>query len=331
MNPLAPAGIAALVTFVSTPIVRRALVRLEVLDIPNDRSSHSKVVPRGGGIAIVAGAVVAVAVWGWSTETAALVVAALVLGMIGLIDDRRGLSPMFRLVAQLVVPIAAMPALLRVTDLSGAVLIGIAVLGAGWCAAYVNAFNFMDGIDGLAVGQTLIAGCALGWLAHEESASAIVALSFAAAGAAVGFAPFNVVNASIFLGDVGSYFLGAWLALLLVLVVAEGAPLVVALGPFVLYLLDTGTTLVRRFRRGVRLLDAHREHAYQRLVERGWTHPRVAALATGVIAADSLLLIVSNGRAWWWQAAAMCVALVVAGAFVALPTALAPRHGSAVA
>jgi UDP-N-acetylmuramyl pentapeptide phosphotransferase/UDP-N-acetylglucosamine-1-phosphate transferase len=205
------------------------------------------------------------------------------------------------------------------------------VFAAAWCAAYVNAFNFMDGINGISVAQTLIAGCALGWLAHEESASGVVALSLAVAGAAIGFAPFNVMNASIFLGDVGSYFLGTWLALTLVLVVAEGTSLVVALGPFVLYLLDTATTLVKRFRRGVRLFDAHREHAYQQLVEHGWAHTQVALLAAGVIGLDSVVLIVSNGQAWWWQAVAMGLALLVAGLFVVLPAALATRSGPSVA
>lgn len=331
MNTLAPAVIAALLAFVSTPIVRRMLVRLSILDIPNDRSSHVDVVPRGGGIAVAVGAVAAASAWGWSAEAAVLVAAASALGVVGFIDDRRGLPPVFRLAAQLVVPIAALPVLVRAADLGGVALIVAVLFAAAWCAAYVNAFNFMDGVNGLAVGQTFVAGCALAWLAHEASATAVVVIALAVAGAAVGFAPFNAVRASIFLGDVGSYFLGAWLALLLVLVVAAGAPLIVALGPFVLYLMDTATTLVKRFRRRERLLDAHREHAYQRLVELGWTHVQVAAVATAVIAIDSAVLIMSNGQAWWWQTVAMCAALAVAGAFVALPTALAPKRESAMA
>ena len=331
MNPLASAVIAAIVTGVATPIVRGVLVRLDVLDVPNERSSHVTVVPRGGGIAVAIGTLVAVTAWGWTTEVACLATAALVLGVVGFIDDHRGLPPVFRLAAQLVVPIVVTPALLRATDLGNGPMVAVGLLIAMWCAAYVNAFNFMDGINGLAVGQTLVAGCALAWLAHAEGASTLVALSLAVVGAAIGFGPFNVVNASIFLGDVGSYFLGTWLALLLVLIVAAGTPLIVALGPFVLYLLDTGTTLVKRSQRRVRLLDAHREHAYQRLVETGWTHLQVAALATGVMVVNSGVLIAANGQDWWWQVVAMSVALLAAGAFVALPTALTSKQGPSLA
>jgi UDP-N-acetylmuramyl pentapeptide phosphotransferase/UDP-N-acetylglucosamine-1-phosphate transferase len=322
--------VAALVTVVLTPVVRRALIKSALLDIPNLRSSHTLPVPRGGGLAVAVGALVSVAFGGWSTHVAAIATASIFLGAIGLADDRWGLPPLGRLVAQIIVPMAAVPFLLGVAGLGATAAIAGVVLSTGWCAAYINAFNFMDGINGIAVGQTVVAGGALAWMTVGGSDATAAILGGAVAGAAIGFAPFNLANASIFLGDVGSYFLGTWLALVLVLVVADGVPILVALGPFVLYLCDTGTTLVLRFRRGVRLLDAHREHAYQRLVALGLSHGRVAALATAVIVVNSTVLLASQGGAWWWQAAAMCVAIAASGGFIALPIALAARQSSAV-
>ena len=330
MDAFAAALIAGVVTFVCTPIVRRALIRSSIFDVPNERSSHVGAVPRGGGVAVAMGTVVGAAVMGWSIEAAVVAAAAIALGMVGFMDDRRELSAGFRLAAQFVVPIAATPVLLAADDRSGVMLVALVLIAAGWCATYVNAFNFMDGINGIAVGQTVVAGCALAWMANDASDSTVVVLSLAVAGAAIGFAPFNVGNASVFLGDVGSYFLGAWLALLLVLVVDAGTPLLVALGPFTLYLVDTGTTLVRRFRRGVRLFDGHREHAYQRLLALGSTHSQVAALATAVMAFNSIVLIASSGSALWLQVAAMGVALAGSAAFVALPAVIAARRSSVV-
>ena len=151
----------------------------------------------------------------------------------------------------------------------------------------VNFFNFMDGIDGLAAGQTLLAALALavsGLLAGWP----LLALTAAALAAAVGgFLPFNWDPARCFMGDAGSYFCGGALGGLWLMGERHGISPVLAALPAAAFLLDAVVTLVRRILAGVRPWQPHRTHLYQRLVARGWSHARVvecylaAAVATG--------------------------------------------------
>ncbi len=178
--------------------------------------------------------------------------------------------------------------------------IGTFLLVVVWIVSYVNAFNFMDGIDGISVAQAVVAGVTWSALGTAEDLPGVAAGGAIITGAAMGFAPFNVPRARMFLGDVGSYFFGAWLAMIAVLGVRYGVAPEAMLAPLGLYLADTGATLVRRFRRGDPWFLPHREHVYQRLTARGWSHMRVTALVTlalivcsglGAVAlADSLLL-----------------------------------------
>jgi UDP-GlcNAc:undecaprenyl-phosphate GlcNAc-1-phosphate transferase len=311
---------------VLTPTVRPLLVRVGVLDEPNARSLHSGPVPRGGGIAVAIGTLAAAGFSGWDPAATGLSIVAVLLGLIGGLDDRFHLSARVRLGAQLVVPALAMPLLFVGSSGATGRMIALGALAVVWCSAYVNAFNFMDGINGLSVGQTLVAGVSLGWLADYVGEPVLVSCALAVAGAALGFLPYNAPRASVFLGDVGSYFLGAWLSLLLVALVVNGAPVLVAMGPFVLYLVDTGSTLVRRGLRRETLWSAHREHAYQRLVQAGWSHSRVALLAVAVMAISSLLLNATVSSAAVLQVGAMMVAVAVSAGFVVLPSLLGDQH-----
>lgn len=316
--------VALVVAAAVTPIVVRVAGHWELLDVPNHRSSHARPIPRGGGIAVAVAAVCGVAAGGeWNRPVAALVVGALVLGATGLVDDRIGLPALPRLVVQFTVPIAAAVVVLLGRSATQTAL-GIAA-AAVLVAAYVNAFNFMDGINGISGTQAAIAGVFLAALADRAEVRSLTLVGLAVAGASVGFLPFNVPNARIFLGDVGSYFVGFWLAAAALLVVDADAPVAVVVAPFLLYLLDTSSVLVRRARRGERLTEAHREHAYQLLVQRGWSHVSVTACCAVVAIVCCVLLwaTVGEGLAWQLPMLAACVA-IVAG-FLSLPHVLARR------
>ena len=127
---------------------------------------------------------------------------------------------------------------------------------------FVNAFNFMDGIDGI---SALNAVVMVLWLAMNsyDVDNELSVLCLVVAAAVVGFAPFNLPRARLFLGDVGSYGLGVALSGCAVLAWAGGVPTTVVLAPFVIYLADTSTTLVRRALRRESVTTAHREHVYQ--------------------------------------------------------------------
>jgi len=299
-------ALAALVAFAATclltPLVRAGARRWGFLDRPNERSSHSRIVPRGGGVAILAGVgltlALAPSLWPPKPAAAALLAGALVVAAVGLCDDRFGLSPAVRLAFQVLAAVGfvsvaggidrvPLPHPLDVT-------LGPAGPAAGvlWLVTVVNFYNFMDGIDGLAGVQAVVTGAGIALAAFDPFASLLGA---ALAGAAAGFLIFNWSPASIFLGDVGSGVVGFALAALPFLAVPESraSTLSFVAASLWLFLADATWTLVRRMARGERPHQAHREHLYQRLVSTGWGHSRVsggmgvaaAALAAAALAA----------------------------------------------
>lgn len=308
---------------VATPIVAYAARRAQLVDTPNHRSSHRSPTPRGGGIAVAIGVVVAMGAAGDITsDVLGLAIGASVLGVVGLIDDRMTVSAVPRLVAQLVTPFVIA---LAISDRAGAALWFVALLAAVIVAGYVNAFNFMDGINGISGLQALLAALFLAAIGAHLGMDALRSAGLVMAGAALGFLPFNGGRALLFLGDVGSYFMGFWLAGLALLVVDAGAPGVVVVAPFLLYLLDTSSVLVRRARRRERLMEAHREHAYQRLVQAGWPHLAVATLTALVAAASAVAMysVLESSGVVQWAVLTACVALV--GVYLALPGVI-DRH-----
>jgi Fuc2NAc and GlcNAc transferase len=271
--------------------IRRFAGELRLVDVPNERSMHLKPIPRGGGAAIVIVCLLGLgtaAVLGLGPELpafAGFIAGALLLAAVGLRDDLSSLPFAVRLAAQFA---------------SGALMVGCLALlsgsqtgpfglgGLGWLAAaaalfwtvgFSNAYNFMDGIDGLAATQGLVAG--LGWallavLAHQPWLALLALL--VAAGCA-GFLVFNWPPASIFMGDVASVVIGFTFAFLM-LASARRSPAFVLAGlvlqwPFIF---DTGFTLLRRLARRENIFQAHRSHLYQRLVLAGWHPAAVTAL-----------------------------------------------------
>jgi UDP-GlcNAc:undecaprenyl-phosphate GlcNAc-1-phosphate transferase len=135
----------------------------------------------------------------------------------------------------------------------------------------------------------VIAGVAYACFGQWRQDPFLVAMGLAVAVGALAFLPWNAVRARVFLGDVGSYALGAALAVLAVTAVIHGVPPEAALGPLALYLADTAWTLQRRVRAGERWTEAHRTHTYQRWCDVGWTHPEVTLVTAATTILVSLL------------------------------------------
>jgi glycosyltransferase WbpL len=309
-----------------TPALRALARRFGLLDRPNPRSSHTSDVPRAGGAAIALAVLAAVGFCPgfWRSPAALVLLAALALAAVGLADDRFGLGAGARMTAQLAVAtllVAGVGRLERVPlpapfDVSlGAAGGPLAVL---WIIGVVNFFNFLDGIDGLAALQAAITSLGVAVAAWDASA---VLLAAALAGAALGFLPFNWSPASVFLGDVGSYFLGCALAALPLTAAPEArgsAVLLVALSLW-LFLADASFTVACRAARGARVWEAHREHLYQGLSLRFGHAP--VTLAVGLGSA----LLTGAGIATWhsgragaaWAALALAL-LLFAGEWLAL-------------
>lgn len=288
--------VACLVTVATAPIVRHALLRQGVMDVPNERSSHSVPVPRGGGIACMAGlaaGVVVAAAQQRQVPWLPLAGVALLAG-VGFADDRGSLRPSQRLGVQVVV---------------GA-LVGGVIGGPWWILAgaialpvTVNAVNFMDGINGITGLNAVLWGVVAMYLGHASGA--LMVIGAAAAGASLGFLPWNAPVARLFLGDVGSYFFGALIGVGILEGAHEGVRPLLLVAPLSVYLADTGVTLVRRALRGAPLTTAHREHAYQRLVDQTRL-PHVA------VAAATALLALAITVAWWLLPTFAAVAVTAA-------------------
>jgi UDP-GlcNAc:undecaprenyl-phosphate/decaprenyl-phosphate GlcNAc-1-phosphate transferase len=277
-------AVVAAAEAVMIPLLRRAAI----IDIPGPRSSHTVPTPRGGGIPIAAGLLVAAGVIGGALAGLfALAVAA--FGLLGFTEDMRGLAAGWRLLIQAVGSI--MVAVVLVSGRAGpmAVLVLLAAACAAWITGFVNAFNFMDGVNGISGVHALIAGVVyalLGWWQHDGF---LVPAGAAVAASALAFLPWNVGRARVFLGDAGSYALGAALAILAAYSVLQGIPVEAALGPLMLYIADTAWTLQRRIRAGERWLEPHRTHVYQQWCDAGWSHQQVTAVAAGITIVLSLL------------------------------------------
>lgn len=280
---------SALLTAALIPTLRRA----GVVDVPVARSLHSVPVPRGGGLAIL-GALVAGMLAGaiagadlHAFRGLWLLVAAVLYGSLGFTDDLGSLSVRFRLAIQFVV---------------GLVIGGTGAALAAWhpiwvlivallLVTMVNITNFMDGANGLVSLSTVVAGGWLTLLALLGGRGTTALFAICLAGAALGFYPFNGKNARIFLGDVGSYAIGAAVAVVAMVLILDGvAPLAVA-APLVVYVIDTGYTLQLRLRAGQRWYEPHKLHVYQRLISAGWSHQRVTGLVCGVSAAFCLFTV----------------------------------------
>ena len=318
------AAVVAAAEAMAIPLLRRAAI----IDVPGHRSSHKVPTPRGGGIPVAAGLLVAAGLIGGVNATVfALAVAG--FGLLGMTEDIRGLSAPRRLGLQ--AGGAILVALLLVSGLAVPpdLMLLLTVLGAVWITGFVNVFNFMDGVNGISGAHALIGGlafAALGWWRHDGF---LVPAGAVLAAAALAFLPWNAGRARVFLGDAGSYTLGAALAMLAAYAILAGLPAEAALGPLALYLADTGWTLQRRIRAGESWLEPHRTHVYQRWCDAGWSHQRVAATAAAATILLSGLGAVSLAGVPAARAAADLAGGLVLACYLRSPSLLARRTTSA--
>lgn len=300
---LVPLLVGAAISVALTPAFIHLGRSMELVDVPNARSSHSVPTPRTGGFAIMLGIVVAIAVSGHLGDRGLFLalLAAASLGLLALADDLRPLPTVLRLVSQLGIAAALVllvPALVGGLASHGAwpavseiVAMAVAIV---WLVGVVNAYNFMDGINGIASLEAAVCGLTLAILMARSGDDAGAALAVGVVGAALGFLPWNLVRGAIFMGDVGSTGLGLLLAMLVLRAGAQGSVIAAAL-PLTPFLLDTSVTIVRRVLRGERsIMTAHRTHFYQLLALRQG-HARVSLLWAG-LAGCSAVVSLSYGR-----------------------------------
>lgn len=281
-------------SLIGTSMLRAYAIKAGLMDVPNERSSHSVPTPRSGGAALLiatsAGILMLAAVGIVDSRLcAALVGGGVAVGLVGFLDDKKQLSAPIRLGVHLTAAVWALAWMgglppIRFGDYvltSGFVGYALGILAIGWT---VNLFNFMDGIDGIAGSEAVCivsGGALLAVIAGGSSPVIPVCLVFCAA--CLGFLVLNWPPAKIFLGDVGSGYLGYVIAVLALAGADEEgvAPLTwLILGG--LFFTDATVTLVRRLRRGERPYQPHRTHLYQILSRRWGSHRRVTVSAIAV-------------------------------------------------
>jgi UDP-N-acetylmuramyl pentapeptide phosphotransferase/UDP-N-acetylglucosamine-1-phosphate transferase len=307
----AAVGLSAFaVALVVAPAGAWLLPRLGLVAVPNERSSHTRPTPIGVGVVVPLAVMAAVLLSG--AEMSMVVFVAVAFAAFGFIDDFADLSVGWRLAGQLALALVGT----RVIEIPVTLALPVA---AGVVAA-VNGVNFMDGINGITALHGAIFGATLAVAGASAESSTWVSLGIATSAACIGYLPNNFPNAKSFPGDVLPYFLASTLILGLVDIARYHPVAILGVGALVPMALDTSMTVIHRARRGERLTQAHRSHAYQRLAR--LTSHVTASLAFSTL---SLLTALSLPIALLTTPSIGLVYLLGAGSGVGLALAALPQ------
>lgn len=309
---LVPAVVSLMVASIALPLVFLALKRMNVLDIPNERSLHSSEVPRGGGIALTIGYASGLITLGsliWPIWLSTIGFA-----LLGTWDDLKSRSPLLRLGLQIL--------------LAGASCIGLIFFLGGPIWAFpllfvalistVNAVNFMDGINGITGLHAIVWGVSYAILFWFLDRDPFVPLGIILCAIGLAFLPWNFPHAKLFLGDSGSYLVGGSVGLLAVLAILADVP-IAALSPLAIYAADTGVAFTRRIRSGDKLTEPHKLHVFQQLVDSGWSHSRTALTTVGFTIITASLGIFSIDQPVILQLLLLLLIVVTCAVYLSLP------------
>ena len=283
--------LALAISFACTPAVRMLAIKIKAVDVPKDnRRMHKVPIPRMGGLAIFAGFLVSVLFFvPLGTEFRSILIGALILVVLGIIDDIMALKPKTKFAGQIIA--ALIPALSGVSihgivnpfvpgqySTLGIFSIPLTVI---WIVGITNAVNFIDGLDGLACGVSAIATVTMFIIAVLFGETYIALMMAALAGACLGFLPYNMNPAKIFMGDTGSMFLGYILATVSIQGLFKFYAVISFAVPFILLglpIFDTGFAIVRRLLKGQSPLQADRGHVHHRLIDLGFDQKQSVAI-----------------------------------------------------
>ncbi|NWH08691.1 MAG: undecaprenyl/decaprenyl-phosphate alpha-N-acetylglucosaminyl 1-phosphate transferase [Alphaproteobacteria bacterium] len=296
---------------------------LGLVDRPDARKSHTGIIPRVGGLAIAAGTLVPVALWltPLSAEMAGFLVAAVIIVLFGLLDDRFDLDYRIKFLAQFaaigVVVVSGVNfdhlPLFGLDTAPPAITIPVTIV---FLLAVTNAFNLLDGLDGLAAGCAVLSLAGVAALAYSCGATEPMLLALLAIGGILGFLRYNTHPAIVFMGDAGSQFLGFTIGVATILVLQKAsATISPAVAAFLigLPLLDTVSVMVQRLREGRSPFSPDRNHVHHKLLSLGFLHQE-AVIAIYVIQAVMIVLaFVMRAEA---DGVVITTYLVIAGALV---------------
>lgn len=316
-------GTALLLALTGTPVMQRVAVRLGVVDRPSARKIHATPIPLLGGVAIYAGVLLSLLFWGerrFIVEAAAVLVGGTWIVLWGAWDDRSNLNAYAKLVAQIAAAVMLIIAGIQV-QLPFLPAWGDLAVTLLWIVGITNAFNLLDNMDGLASGVAAVAAAYFLLLAALSGQYLVGAMAAATLGACIGFLRYNfrLSNASIFMGDAGSLFLGFVLAVVgIKLRFPTNVPWVTWMVPplvLIVPIFDTTLVFVSRLRRGKNpLTTPGKDHLSHRLVRMGWTRREAVLLLYlfGCVGGGLAIFVSVSTRATAYAVAGVLALLAIA-------------------
>ena len=264
-----------IIIFIVSVLTAIMIKSVAIHDHPNERSAHTVAVPTGGGLSFIVAFYVGLIYFFLIGQVSADLFYALLCGLllvlVSFVDDMVELSPKLRLLTQLVTVVSAFYFLGIFTAFAWYVVIFF-TLAALWL---INLYNFLDGIDGYAGSEGVVVSLGAFALYHD---SLFVMMAVAIGG----FLIFNWQRASLFMGDVGSTFLGFFFVVMALYHYHDSQDIMIWVILLYLFIFDASLTLIRRFMRGEKLSQAHKKHLFQRLVQSGYSHQKTVLLAMGI-------------------------------------------------
>ena len=299
--------LALIVSFLATPLVRRLAFKIGAVDVPRDsRRMHDHPIPRLGGLAIFLGFLVSVLAYAEiDIEMQGILIGAVIIVVLGIADDIHSLPAKFKFVVQI---IAALCAALHgvaievinnpniFSDNEYWVLGGWGIpISVIWIVAITNAVNFIDGLDGLADGISTIGALTMLILALILGEHEISLVCGALVGACVGFLPYNLNPAKIFMGDTGSTFLGYMLATVSIMGLFKFYAVISFAVPFLILglpIFDTANAIIRRVAAGRSPMSPDRGHVHHKLIDMGFNQKQAVAILYAISATLGLTAVV---------------------------------------
>lgn len=301
-----PMMIAAMVSLVSTPLVKKLAHRVGAIDIPkDDRRVHKTPIPRLGGLAIYLGFVLSVLIFFQiNQEILGMIIGSTIIVLMGIVDDIKPLSAKLKLAIQIIAAYILVRFGIQIDFVTNflnpdkVVYLGIFTvpLTIFWIVGITNTVNLIDGLDGLAAGISAIAAITLSYVAFVNNFHEAAILTLIIAGSCIGFLPYNFNPAKIFMGDTGSLFLGFILSAIAINGTIKGATALTMAVPILalgLPIFDTTFAILRRARNGRPIMEADKEHLHHRLLSIGLGQKRavlVLYFISSLLGASAVLL-----------------------------------------